>query len=116
MSASSYAEGAYSAVSANDSEDITYEQLRYDYDVDPALPANTHDEGFSNTLHPTRLDQAANLFNDIGIHSLNKQIETSTEQIEPGIIATLRRSSLKRWGSPGLDAFLSLVPIFFLGL
>lgn len=105
MSTSSYPEGAYSAVSADDSEDITYDHLRCNYGVDPALPATTHEEGYLDTLHTTRHEQTVDLLSDTGIHSMNKQMDPLTEQIEPGTIATLKRSSVKRCGSPGLDAF-----------
>jgi hypothetical protein len=102
-------ERAHSELSAFELEDIADERLPLDPGAYTTLPTFVTDDRASEA--PTSIH--------LGQHSSTSSshiLESEAKQDEPEVTATLRRSTLHEWISTVFDVFLSLIPLFFLGL
>lgn len=101
-------ERALSDISAFEFEEIADERRRLDPGAYTALTTIENNEGAAETPTLIELDQPNR-------SSSTDPMDDSTKHDEPRAHATLKRSALHEWISTIFDAFMSLVPLFFLG-
>lgn len=101
-------ERARSEIPAFEFEDLADERRRLALGAYTTLPTAADDEGAEESPTSIQLDQSNS-------RSSTNRMDDSTKLNEPGAYARLERSALHEWVSTILDAFMSLIPLFFLG-
>jgi hypothetical protein len=97
---------APSDISAFDFEDISDERLRLDPSAYTTSTTDVPEDGVSEISEPTRSNSG----------SLTHEIDDFPKQRVAGPHATLKRSAVHEWFSTIFDAFMSLIPLFFLSM